>query len=341
LTFPDQKTFLRLNPHILRPTEKKIAAAVAHWVRAMPFILQVAIAAGALGQMASAPPNDLLPSLTRWLSGQTRSGHPDAATGTCLAAFLRRERPDIYDRRALFPMDAPSLSRYVAELGPYLPAMHTLERRCLEQQPKITEALRHLFPDFDPARVRVSLMVSLFRFDAKIPHDQPNQLWLGLDGIAKLHGSNCRIGVLLAHENFHLYHFQVNPQPNRGESVPLYRQIWQEGLACYASHLLNPDASTADVLLDPDLAANGPRYVPTLARALLDDLEADDDSVTARYLSYHRATGALPPRMGYLVGYEIVAACAARKPLPELVRLRGNALLRVMQREAGVLARGR
>jgi hypothetical protein len=237
-------------------------------------------------------------------------------------------------------MDTPSLSRYLAELAPYLPAMRVLEARCREQQPKVTEALRRFFPDFDPSRVHVSLMLSLFRFDAKIPHDQPNQLWLGLDGIARLHGPNCRLGVLLAHENFHLYHFQVNPQPNRGESVPLYRQIWQEGLACYVSHLLNPGASKADVLLDRNLAANGPRYVSTVAQALLDDLEADDDSVTARYLSYHRPAGALPPRMGYLVGYEVAARCAARKPLAELVRLRGNALLRIMQREVGILARG-
>jgi hypothetical protein len=257
-----------------------------------------------------------------------------------LASFLRQERPDIYGRSALFAMDAPSLTHYLAELAPYLPVMRTLERQCREQEPKVTQALQRLFPDFDPPRVRVSLILSLFRFDAKIPHDRPNELWLGLDGIAKLHGPNCRVAVLLAHENFHLYHFQVNPQPNRGESVPLYRQVWQEGLACYVSHLLNPGASNGDVLLDPNLAANGPRYLPTVAQALLDDLVADNDSVTARYLSYHLATGALPARMGYLVGYEVAAACAARKPLAELVRLRGDALLRVMKREVGILARG-
>lgn len=320
----------------------KIGAAVAPWVRALSIItLQVSAVACAFGQMAPAPCSDMLPDLTRWLAGQPRGEErPASVTGTALAGFLRQERPDIYGHSGRFPMDPPSLSRYLADLAPYLPAMRTLERRCLEQQPKVTEALRRVFPDFDPARVRASLMLSLFRFDAKIPYDQPNQLWLGLDGIAKLHGPNYRLGVLLAHENFHLYHFQVNPQPHRGESVPLYRQIWQEGMACYISHLLNPGASKADVLLDPDLAANGPRYVPTVARALLDDLEADDDAVTARYLSYHRATGALPPRMGYLIGYEVAAACAARKPLAELVRLRGNALRRVMQREVGILARG-
>lgn len=280
----------------------------------------------------------MLPDLTHWLARQTRGDeHATPSTGTELAGFLHRERPDIYGHSALFLMDAPSLSRYLAELAPYLPAMHTLEGRCLEHEPKVTDALRRLFPDFDPSRVRVSLMLSLFRFDAKIPHDQPNELWLGLDGIAKLHGPNWRLDVLLAHENFHLYHFQVNPQPHRGESIPLYRQVWQEGLACYVSHLLNPDAPMSDVLLDPGLAANGPRYVPAVARAMLDDLEADDDVVTARYLSYHRAVGALPPRMGYLIGYDVVAACAARTSLAELVRLRGNGLRRVVRREVRAL----
>lgn len=331
-----EPAFLKLNRYLSRYTGK-IGAAVAPWIRALPVTLELSAAACAFGQMAP-PCSDMLPDLTRWLGGQTRDEHPTSVVATALAGFLRHERPDVYGHSALFPMDAPSLSRYLAELPPYLPAMRTLDAQCRDQLPKVTEALRRYFPDFDPSRVRVSLMLSLFRFDAKIPHDQPNQLWIGLDGIAKLHGPNFRLGVLLAHENFHLYHFQVNPQPNRGESVPLYRQIWQEGLACYVSHLLNPGASKADVLLDPNLAANGPRYVPTVAHALLDDLEADDDSVTARYLSYHRATGALPSRMGYLIGYDVAAACAARKPLAELVRLRGDALLRVMQREVRTLA---
>ncbi|MBV9999462.1 MAG: hypothetical protein JO015_10150 [Verrucomicrobia bacterium] len=318
----------------------KIGAAAARWIRALPVFLQISAAASAFGQVAPVPCSDMLPDLTRWLARQTRGDeHSTPVAGTGLAGFLRQERPDIYGHSALFLMDAPSLSRYLAELAPYLPAMRTLEGRCLDQEPKITEALRRLFPDFDPSRVRVSLMLSLFRFDAKIPHDQPNQLWLGLDGIAKLHGPNGRLGVLLAHENFHLYHFQVNPQPHRGESVPLYRQVWQEGLACYISHLLNPGASMADVLLDPDLAANGPRYVSTVARAMLNDLEADDDAVTARYLSYHRAMGALPPRMGYLIGYDVAAACAARTPLSELVRLRGNGLRRIVQRAVRTLSR--
>ena len=320
---------------------KKIGAAVVPWIRALPLFLQLSVAGGAFGQAAPAPCSDVLPDLTHWLAGRTRGEHRAAkVSGTNLAAFLHQERPDIYGRSARFPMDAASLSRYLAELPPYLPAMRTLERRCLTQEPKVVEALRRLFPDFDPSRVRVSLMLSLFRFDAKIPYDQPNELWLGLDGIAKFHRPNFQLGVLLAHENFHLYHFQVNPQPHRGESVPLYRQIWQEGLACYMSHLLNPGASMADVLLEPDLAANGPRYVPAVARALLNDLEADDDSVTARYLSYHpAAAGAMPSRMGYLIGYDVAAACAARMPPAELVRLRGNALRQVVQHEVRTLAR--
>ena len=298
--------------------------------RLLPFFLLHALPVLAL-EPAGTPCRDLMPGLTRWFAQQKAPSGATAAAS--LARFLRQEQPDVYGHSALFAMDTASLTKYLAELPPYLPSMRSIAAKCQEQEPKTTQALQRLLPDFDSSRARVSLMLSLFRFDAKIPHDQPNQLWLGLDGIAKLHGPHSNLAVLLAHENFHLYHFQVNPQPHRGASVPLYRQVWQEGLACYVSHLLNPGATMGEVLLDPDLAAHGPLYVPTVAHAMLDDLEADDDAVTARYLGYHHAFGALPPRMGYLVGYEVAARCAAKKPLTELVRLRGEALRRAVERE--------
>src|ERR1700726_3464238 len=143
-------------------------------------------------------------------------------------------------------------------------------------------------------------MLSLFRFDGKIPHDNPRMLLLGLDGLAKFHGPEGRLPVILSHELFHVYHFQVNPLPRDVDQVELYRLIWQEGLATYVSQVLNPEASLADVLLDPRLATEGPKFVPLFAHNLLTQLESKDDETVARYLSYRRA-GQIPSRMGYLI----------------------------------------
>jgi hypothetical protein len=180
-------------------------------------------------------------------------------------------------------------------------------------------------------------MVSLFRFDGKIPHDNPSALFLALDGLAKFHGANVRLDVILSHELFHLYHFQVNPLPAEIDEIPLYRQIWQEGLATYVSGCLNLGASLADVLLDPQLARDGPKYVPAVARTLLTQLEAADDETTARYLFYRRGSQT-PSRMGYLVGYDIVAHLAPTRSLKELSRLRGRRLLHLIKDEMRQLA---
>jgi hypothetical protein len=140
-------------------------------------------------------------------------------------------------------------------------------------------------------------------------------------------------------EQYHVYHFQVNPLPRDVDQIELYRLIWQEGLATYVSQVLNPDASLADVLLDPRLAQEGPKLVPMLAHSLLTQLESTDDATTALYLSY-RHGGQIPARMGYLIGYEIARRTAATRQITELARLRGYALLNLVRQEMQPLAAG-
>jgi hypothetical protein len=175
-------------------------------------------------------------------------------------------------------------------------------------------------------------MFSLFRFDGKIPHDDSKVLFLALDGLARFHGAGANLGVLLSHELFHLYHFQVNPLPAIVDDLPLYRQIWQEGLATYVSALMNPEATLADVLLDPRLARDGPACLAAVAGELIPVLESADDQTAGKYLSYRRG-GKTPSRMGYLIGYEIAAHLAATRSIQALSRLRGQRLLRLIRQE--------
>jgi hypothetical protein len=247
--------------------------------------------------------------------------------------------PEVYDRPQIFKTDTASLEQYLAVLPAYLPAIKQIHSRFQEQYEPIEAAFLKEFPDFEFSKARVYLMLSLFRFDGKIPHDNPHLLLLGLDGLAKFHGADTRLSVILTHELFHVYHFQVNPLPRNIDHLGLYRLIWQEGLATYVSKQLNPDASLAEVLLDPRLAQEGPRYIPVVARDLMAQLESVDDVTTARYLSYWRG-GQIPARMGYLIGYEIARKMAATKSVRELALLRGQTLLNVVRREIQNLATG-
>jgi Predicted Zn-dependent protease (DUF2268) len=279
---------------------------------------------------------DLIPDLNRFLRIAPKERESCAKL---FAQTMIQPHPEIYNRPQVFKTDLGTLEQYLDGLNAYLPAIEQIHRRFEEQRASIQAKFLNAFPDFDASRARVYLMLSLFRFDGKIPHDNPGMLLLGLDGLAKFHGAEARLPVILSHELFHVYHFQVNPLPRDIDQIELHRLIWQEGLATYVSQVLNPEASLADVLLDARLAEEGPKLVPVLAHSLLTQLESTDDDATALYLSYRRG-GQIPARMGYLIGYEIAKKAAATHPLTELARLRGWPLLSLVRREMQSLATG-
>jgi hypothetical protein len=247
--------------------------------------------------------------------------------------------PEVYRHLHILKTDTAALEKYLDSLQAYLPAIRQIHARFQEQCEAIQATFLKAFPDFDCAKARVYLMLSLFRFDGKIPHDDPHMLLLAVDGLAKFHGADTRLPVILSHELFHVYHFQVNPLPPGVDDVALYRLIWQEGLATYVSQQLNPNASLADVLLDPRLAQEGPRYKQVVARDLLTQLESVDDATAARFLSYWPG-GQMPARMGYLIGYEIAKKMAATLSVRELARIRGQQLLNIVRSEMRALASG-
>ena len=299
------------------------------------------LASGSAGLSARAADDlivhDLIPDLVNFLQ-ITPVQQVDRAK--LFKKMVIQPYPEVYDRPQVFKTDPGTLEKYLTELGEYLPAIKNIHRRFFEQRASIQAKFLDTFPGFNTSRARIYLMLSLFRFDGKIPHDNPHMLLLGLDGLAKFHGTNVRLPVILSHELFHLYHFQVNPLPRDPDQIELYRLIWQEGLATYVSQVLNLDASLADVLLDPQLAKEGPRFVPMLAHDLLAQLQSTDDETAARYLSYRRG-GQIPARMGYLIGYEIANRTAAVHPLTELAQLRGHALLNLVRQEMQILAEKR
>jgi hypothetical protein len=263
------------------------------------------------------------------------SAAPDKAVR--LVDYLRHACPEIADRLHISDMTRDDSERYLAELQRRSFAIRSLARQFTAIHAGVEERFAQAFPDFRPSRTTVYLTVSRFRFDGKVPHDHWSSLLLAFDGVAKFHGENAPIAVIFSHELFHLYHFQINPPPANLDQVPLYRLIWQEGLACYVSSVLNPTAPLRDILFDPRLAADGPKFVKSVSRDLLKDLPSTDDIQTAEYLTY-RTTGVTPPRMGYLIGYQIVAKLATQHSLAELAHLRDPELRFTMRREVGQLA---
>jgi hypothetical protein len=246
--------------------------------------------------------------------------------------------PEVY--QTLWHVDSSQVKAYVGRVPLYIAGIRKLHALFEKEEPAILDRFCQAFPEFAPGKVKIYLMLSLFKFDAKVPSEHPDSLLIGLDGLARFHGTDAPLSVILSHEFFHLYHFQVNPLPKNPDDLPLYRLLWQEGLAVYASQQLNAGASLGDVLFDQKLAANGPASLPAEAKRLLLCLDSREDDVAAHFLS-KREDGEGPGRIGYLIGYDVVTRLARDRSLDSLARLRDPGLRFTFRREVYRLAYGK
>ena len=246
--------------------------------------------------------------------------------------------PEVY--QTLWQVDSSQVKAYVGRVPLYMGGIRKLHALFEKEEPAILDRFCQAFPAFAPGKIKIYLMLSLFKFDAKVPSEHPDSLLIGLDGLARFHGTDAPLSVILSHEFFHLYHFQVNPLPKNPDDLPLYRLLWQEGLAVSASQQLNAGASLGDVLFDQKLAANGPASLPAEAKRLLLCLDSREDDVAVHFLT-KRQDGEGPGRIGYLIGYDVVTRLARDRSLDSLARLRDPGLRFAFRREVYRLAYGK
>ena len=130
--------------------------------------------------------------------------------------------------------------------------------------------------------------------------------------------------VLFAHELFHLYHAQHSGIVDDGvmSHQPLTVPLWTEGLATYASGLLNPSKKDGELLFEPELAQIPASKIPELARSFLrvaGKSATGDDYGTWFNLGAAKLDKDLPNRCGYLLGLNLVRRVAGFHSLPEMV----------------------
>ena len=301
------------------------------------FALIVQLFFGLSRAMAGESPEiiDLIPRDLHFVT--SLSGDTDARVELFSKEILAGE-PEIYQH--LWHVDSAKVKAFVAKVPEYISGIRKLHALFEQQEPAILDRFCQVFPDFAPGKAKIYLMLSLFQFDAKIPSEHPDSLLIGLDGLARFHGTDAPLAVILSHEFFHLYHFQVNPLPKNPDDLPLYRLLWQEGLAVYVSQQLNNGASLADVLLDPRLATNGPAWVRPEAKRLFLCLDSREDITAAHFLAKSE-NGEVPGRIGYLIGYDVATRLAQDRSLNSLARLRDPGLRFAFRREVYRLAYGK
>lgn len=235
----------------------------------------------------------------------------------------------IYPNRAAydspqFKLDDPHLGWYLAAVEPSVPEMRRMTAAIATELPASERAFVTAFPDLRP--VTVYFMPSLLHFDGQ---SRNGTLFFGLDGVVRFEGPQANLGVLVTHELFHVYHFQVNAG-SFGESgstqAPIDAQLWSEGLATYVSARLNPTATRAQVLLSKDLAELTPAKTRALACAIEPKLSSTRDDDANPFFDAGVHPPGLPPRGGYLAGLLVAERLGTTRTLRDLALLKGAEL---------------
>lgn len=222
-----------------------------------------------------------------------------------------RTRPDWQIRRS------EKLARSFADLPRLRPAMKELNAR---QRRFIAESEAGFQAVFPNARLntRVFFLPGL-SFNGKVNDDASGStvLGVGIDVCAKLDSS---IPVLMAHELFHVHHFDA-----AGRLADTFaRPLWSEGFATYASGVLTGSTGPAALLMDERLAQACAD--PILIRGWSEEYLRVFDLPLAEaneehYRAWFSAGAALPyTRRGYCVGYHVAKALAERESLEALTR---------------------
>ena len=158
-------------------------------------------------------------------------------------------------------------------------------------------------------------------------------LALGLE-LFKDYGSKAdqQIKITLAHELFHLYHFQ-SFSPSGG----LYRSLWTEGLAVYASAVVVPNLRRSSYLgFSGQKMDRCHELLPRLAADLKKNLGRSDNRLQRIYFGAEENDTQVPPEAGYYVGLLIIENLVKSHSLAQLARMDKD---RVFQLLAGELDR--
>jgi hypothetical protein len=190
-----------------------------------------------------------------------------------------------------------------------------------KQLPSLVERFRAALPEFR-RDFTIYLLPSLDRLDgAGRKVDGVPALLFGVDLIVSIHDSS-EIPVFVDHELFHRYHFQASQMSDDDtEHDVFWKALWVEGLATYASKMLNPKVPLGAALMDPTLAPAARRVFPTLIYECEAELDEKNHQAFSRFFLYHGA-GAYPPsRSGYYIGFLAAQVLGQNLSLSELAHL--------------------
>lgn len=187
-----------------------------------------------------------------------------------------------------------------------------------DAMPRHMASFAAAFPDFRMS-TPTWLVHSLGEMDGGTRELQGKRtLIFGADMMARLHPDG-DLAPLFHHELFHVYHEERFACPTEA----VWKQLWEEGLATYVSHALNPKANFNELLLD------FPRGMPEATRAnlpaawkqLASVLDNTDPGMNAELFQTSGKGSGLPTRRGYYLGYLLARDAGKTRDLATLAAM--------------------
>ncbi|KQZ38696.1 hypothetical protein ASD58_27980 [Duganella sp. Root1480D1] len=216
---------------------------------------------------------------------------------------------EVYDRHI-----AKFIERFEAIRTPYLDKVRAFDN----ELPRNLATFSKTFPEFR-LNTPTWLVHSLGEMDGGTREFNSRvDLIFGADMMAILH-ANDDLAPLFHHELFHVYHHQ-HFACDKGE---VWESLWEEGLATYVSHAMNPGASDSELMLDFPQGMRAATEA-NLAASWIQLGQVLDKSDTALYLElFSTKTGnsALPARRGYYLGYLVAREAAKTRDLASLAKM--------------------
>jgi hypothetical protein len=224
------------------------------------------------------------------------------------------------------------IETFWSDVAPKMPAVRELHATAADTIGDVVNGFQKKFPDFRPS-TDFYLTIS-FSFRGKVVDVKGKDVFA--IGLENFEPGQTQLRITIAHELFHLYHFQFF-----SASGGLYRSLWAEGLASYASSVIVPGYRFSQYLGFPGEKMNRcQELLPTMAKELLRELGNNDQRIKRIYFGAEPNDTEIPPEAGYYVGFLIIESLAKKNSLADLARMKPDDVFATLRGELTKLSQG-
>ena len=271
----------------------------------------------------------------------------------------------VWDRTAKLD-DAARVAAFKAYFDPIIPGFYSHERHGLPDASKYDPHLLKALKEFPAQRAAIEdmsrrftsllapaeqsferefgamtgfrqiyLVNSLGEFDGGMRElGGKGYLMFGADMMAQIYAGKS-VQPFFHHELFHLYHSRTF------RDCPRVRcNLWNEGLATYVSHRMNPGATDDELLLTnpvPLRAAVEANKAEAIC-AVAERLESTETRANRALFSSGKLNERLPSRFGYYVGYLVAQDLGRSRSLKALAAMTADEVAPLIERSLAGMA---